>query len=152
MNPLQTTFVFEIKAQLLDTVDMGEGVRGRRRIVPIEDGTVTGPRLEGRVLSGGADFQLLRGDGVTEIQARYIIESADGARIYVENSGLRYAEPDVLARLNAGQSVDPALVYFYATPKFEVSSPGYAWMERHIFVCRGARYPDAVRLQFFQVA
>ncbi len=62
-------------------------------------GTASGPLLNGRILPGGADFQLIRhgsGDGWTtaDIEARYVLETDDGARIYIVNAGVqRHTKP-----------------------------------------------------------
>lgn len=122
-----------------------------RRIVPILGGTFEGPRLRGIVLPGGADFQFLRPDGVTELEARYILQCEDGARVYVENRGLRHGPPEAMERLRRGEPVDPAEIYFRATPRFETSDPRYAWLTRIICLCDGVRRPDCVELSFFEV-
>ena len=92
-----------------------------------------------------------RGDGITEIHARYVIETTSGARIYVENSGLRRAPPEVTQRLFRGEPVDQASVYFRAVPRFETSDPELAWLMRSIFLCAAERYPDRVLARFFEV-
>lgn len=140
-----------ITAQLLPPLDIGDGPQGRRRMIPIAGGEVMGERLKGKVLPHGADFQHIRPDAVTEIQARYIIETNDGHKIYVENTGLRHAPPEVMARLMKGEVVDPALIYFRAVPRFEAPNGPYTWLERSVFLCSGARFPEHVTLQFFEV-
>ncbi len=147
----QLSDVCMVKIRVGPPIDGGGSTQGQRRIIPILDGTVTGLRLNGIVRPGGADFQRLRPDGVTEIQARYMILTDDGATVYVENTGLRHGPPEVMARLLAGESIDPALVYFRSVPKFEVQGAAYSWMERSIFLCAGARFPDEVVLRFFEV-
>ncbi|ESQ86671.1 hypothetical protein ABAC460_22855 [Asticcacaulis sp. AC460] len=141
----------EITARLLPPVDIGEGPQGRRRVISISGGEVVGERLRGVVLPGGADFQRIRPDAVTEIQARYVIETHDGFKVYVENTGLRHAPPEVMARLMKGEVVDPALVYFRSAPRFEAPDGPYTWLERSLFLCSGARYPEHVVLRFFEV-
>ena len=44
--------------------DLGAGPAGQRWMIDILGGTFEGPRLRGSVLSGGADRQLLRPDGI----------------------------------------------------------------------------------------
>jgi hypothetical protein len=143
--------VTEILAQVAPPIEMGDGPTGARRIIPIIGGNASGPRLNGKILPGGADFQLIRHDNLTEIQAQYMIETPTGARIYIENTGLRHASPENMDRLKRGETVDPALVYFRSTPRFETASADFAWMERSIFVCSGARFPDFVQFSVFQV-
>ena|SRR5579863_4744660 len=122
-----------------------------RRIIPIAGGEVLGPRIRGKVLPGGADFQLMRVDGVTDLQARYVIETEERQLIYVENSGVRYGPPELMEKLRRGEIVDPGLIYFRTTPRFETAAPGYEWLMRHLFLCSGARFPDRVEMRFFQV-
>ena len=149
-NP-ELEFMFEVCAELGTPLDIGQHSLGRRRIIPIGGGTFGGPKIRGRVLPGGADWQLIRPDGLTEIDARYTLETDGGELIYVRNCGIRHGSPDVISRLNAGESVDPSLYYFRTAPSFETASADYAWLMRFIFVCSGERYPREVRLRFWRV-
>jgi len=131
--------------------DLGETPLGRRRIIGITGGSFSGARLSGKVLPGGADWQLIRPDGVAYLDARYTLETADGALIYVNNKGYRHGPKDVIERLAKGEHVDPALYYMRATPWFETSAPQYAWLNRTVCVATGARRAAAVELEFFEV-
>lgn len=131
--------------------DLGEAPLGRRRIIPITGGRFRGERLAGRVLPGGADWQIVRGDGVAQLEARYTLESDDGALIYVRNLGLRHGPPEVLARLAAGEPVDPSLYYMRTTPSFETGDARYRWLNKLVCVATGARRKDAVELDVYEV-
>jgi hypothetical protein len=131
--------------------EMGDGPLGRRRIIEITGGEFSGPRLSGKVLPGGADWQLIRADGVAYLDTRYALETRDGALIYVQNRGYRHGPDEVIARLARGAPVDPASYYFRTSPWFETSAPQYAWLNRTIFVGSGARLPDCVKLDVFEV-
>ncbi|MEC3947993.1 DUF3237 domain-containing protein [Sphingobium sp. HWE2-09] len=129
---------------------MVDGVR--KRVIPITGGTVDGPRLTGKVLPGGADWQSIRADGTADILARYSLEASDGTIISVVNPGYRHGPAPVLARIAAGDVVDPALYYFRTTPRFEVASDSpHAWLGRTVFLCTAARYKDHVALDIFAV-
>ena len=141
----------DLVAQVAPPIDVGDGPHGRRRVVPILGGTFTGGRLSGRVLGGANDYQIIRRDGVLELQARYVIETADKTLIYVENTGLRDGPPDVLAAQARGELVDPAQIYFRAIPRFETAAASYQWLTRRLFVSAGARFPDRVEIRFFEV-
>ncbi len=132
-------------------LEIGQTGSGLRRVIAITGGTVSGPQLNGRVLSGGADFQLVRPDGVAELDARYTLELDDGRRIYVTNRALRSASPEITQRLIRGEAVDPALVYFRCAPSFEVADESLRWMTRSVFVGTGARRPDRVEMSFFKL-
>jgi hypothetical protein len=128
--------------------DTGPGVR---RVVPILGGHVAGPRLSGVICAGGADFQTIYPTGATDIHARYLIQAESGELIYVENSGLRTGAPGAIERLSRGEMVDPAEIYFRTIPRFEAAGGAWAWLQRSIFVATGARFPDRVELQVFEV-
>jgi uncharacterized protein DUF3237 len=145
------SFVGELSAKVATPVDVGTTPQGVRRIVPILGGDMHGPRLSGKLMPGGTDYQVWRSDGITEIHARYVIETASGSRVYVEASGLRRAPPEVMERLFRGEPVDQGSIYFRTVPRFETSDRDLAWLMRGIFLCAGARYPDRVVLRFFEV-
>jgi hypothetical protein len=147
----QLDFVFAANVTVDAPLDLGDVAKGGRRIVPITGGDFSGPRVRGEVLPGGADWQVLRGDGVAELEARYTLRTDDGALIYVRNHGLRHGPPEVIAALAAGQPVDPARYYFRGATFFETSAARYAWLTKHIIVCTGAPAPATVKLKFFQV-
>ncbi len=107
--------------------------------------------MRGRVLPGGADWQLVRPDGVAELDALYVLETDDGARIHVHNRGIRFGPPDAMQRLGRGEIVDPALYYFRAVPVFEAPPGPYEWLNRGIFVCTGARYPNDIVLRMYRL-
>jgi len=143
--------VADLRVRVAAPLEIGKIAGNLRRVISIEGGDVTGPRIRGKVLPGGADFQVMRSDGITDLHARYVIETDDNHLIYVENSGIRYGPPELMEQLRRGEIVDPALIYFRSTPRFETAAPAYAWLMQSLFVCSGARFPDRVELQFFRV-
>jgi hypothetical protein len=144
-------FVGTVEVEVAAPVVVGACAGGERRIVPILGGRVSGPRLDGEILPGGADFQLIRPDGVAEIEARYTIRLPDGALVYVVNRGLRHAAPEDMARLLRGEPVPPERVYFRTAPAFETASPAHAWLGRGLFVGYGERRPASVLVRVFAV-
>jgi hypothetical protein len=145
-------FAFEVRAQVADPLVVGELPNGTRRIIDILGGTVEGPGISGVIRPGGADWQMIRReDGFTDVDARYTIETDSGSLIYVTNIGIRHAPPDVMRRLNAGETVDQSDIYFRAVPKFETGDPELEWLMRSIFICTGERYPNGVIIRFFRV-
>ena len=144
-------FVFEVTASLEAPLIFGNTGVGERRIIGITGGTVTGPKLNGVVLRGGADWQLVRSDGMSDIHARYTLQADDGALIYIDAPGMREASPAVIARINAGEIVDPSEYYFRTVPRIETSSEKYAWMNRRLFVCKGVRLPSGVEIRYYMI-
>ena len=132
--------------------EVGKTHHGVRRVIPILGGTVQALGWRGRVLSGGADFQLLLGPSMAELDARYVIETDAGDMIFVTNRAVRTASPEVMAKIIRGEPVDPSTVYFRCSPSFETASPALSWIAERLFVGTGARHPDKVVMRFFEVA
>ncbi len=147
----QLGFIFAAHAKVDPALDLGDVGKGRRRIVPIVGGDFSGPKLRGTVLPGGADWQVIRHNGVAELEARYTLRTDDGALIYVRNHALRHGPADVMAALAAGQPVDPSSYYFRGATFFETSAERYSWLTKSIVVCTGERESAGVRLKFFKV-
>jgi hypothetical protein len=144
-------FVCTLKVLISSPMVVGETPHGLRRIVPIVGGTVAGPQLNGTILSGGADWQVVRADGVAELEAHYQFKTTDGTIIYIKNTGLRVATPEIAAKISKGEAVPPSAYYFRATPKFEAPKGPYDWISNAIFVCSGIRNPDSVVINVWKV-
>ena len=143
--------LFKAEIALAAAQELGETPLGRRRIIGITGGRFSGERLSGRVLPGGADWQVVRADGVADLDARYTLETSDGALIFVTNRGYRHGPPEVLQRLSSGEPVDPSLYYMRTTPRFETGDARYAWLNRIVCIASGARRPSAVELDVFEI-
>ena len=100
--------IFTIQAELEAIMSLGRTPYGRAADDRHSSAApCAGTKLNGRILPGGADWQIIRADGAADIQARYTIESDGGARILVDSDGLRHGPPEVLAALARGDKVDP---------------------------------------------
>jgi hypothetical protein len=143
--------IFRVHCEVADILDLGPAPFGHRRVVNLLGGTVTGARLNGRVLPGGTDMQIMAADGSLDIHARYTLQSDAGALIQVDSKGLRHGPPDVLALLAKGEDVDPSLYYFRTVMRFETAHPSAAWLNRTLALARGAREKNAVRLDVYEV-
>ncbi|MBB5499403.1 DUF3237 domain-containing protein [Paraburkholderia sp. MM5384-R2] len=133
-TPLQLAHALFVHVDLEPPKIIGPTKYGFRQVVPIAGGHFEGERLRGRVLPGGADWNVARVDGVTEIQARYTLETDDGALIYIVNEGLTTASPEVIMKLVTGQATRLDAWYFRSAPRFETAEPKYQWLQRSLFV------------------
>jgi hypothetical protein len=143
--------IFHVHCEVANILDLGAAPFGHRRVVNLLGGTVTGARLSGRILPGGADWQVMAPDGALDIHARYTIESDAGALIEVDSRGLRHGPPDVLARLARGEEVDAARYYFRTVMRFATGHASADWLNRILALARGAREKNAVRLDVYEV-
>jgi len=144
-------FFCELNVTLDPAVVVGDTPHGTRRIIPITGGTVTGPNIKGEILKGGADWQIVRKDGVAELEAHYQFKTEDGAIVYIKNTGVRVATPEIAAKIARGEHVDANQYYFRTTPRFEAPVGKYAWVNDAIFICTGERKANSVVLKVWKV-
>ena len=139
---IQTRPLFDITLQVPRIVDIGDTPLGRRRIATVTGGEFEGERLRGTVVGAPAgDWLLQRNDGATVLDVRLLLRTDDGEHIYMAYRGLRHGPADVMARLAAGEVVDPASYYFRMVPVFETASKKYEWINRIVAVGTGRREP-----------
>ncbi len=115
---------------------------GRQGYTSIGEGSiVSGPRLNGVLVDhSGADWPVIRHDGVVELNAHYMIQADDGTLIYIRNLG--YVHGPLRA---TGQSADeaPAIpAYFRCTPYFRAPEGPHDWLNRTVIVGVGQRRPQ----------
>jgi len=148
---LQTKYVFSLAIKVGAPIVAGDHGHGVRRIIPILGGEVRGEGMKGTIFPVGADFQVIRPNGFTELEAKYAFEMDDGAIVYIENIGIRFGPKELLDRIAKGEMVDPALIYFRSMPKFETGAEKYRWLVENLFVGVGTRHPDRVEIDVHQV-
>jgi len=139
---MNVRFLMTLQVTIGAAQRIGGVPHGTRVTAPIASGQFEGPRLRGKVLPGGGDWTLLRGDGVLELDLRMTLETDDGALIHMTSFGLRHGPPDVIAALGRGERVDPASYYFRTAPRFETAHPKYAFLNRVVAVSSGDRRPE----------
>lgn len=122
LPPLFAEFSFTIEAKISAPIMMGDTVDGRRLSIPITGGRFYGQNIQGTILPGGADYQLIRKDGVTQLHAVYMMRTDDGALINVINDGLIVPESNNQA------------FYFRTAPKFIAPNGKYDWLNKALFV------------------
>jgi hypothetical protein len=148
---LETKYVFSLAIKIGTPIVAGDFGQGVRRIIPILGGEVRGEAMRGKFCPCGADFQIIRPNGFTELEAKYAFEMDDGAIVYIENIGIRFGPKQLLDRIAKGEIVDPAQMYFRSVPKFETGAAKYRWLMENLFVGVGARHPDRVEIEVHQV-
>lgn len=151
MKP-ELEFVLELRGTLDPAHAIGQTPHGQRRMVPITGGSFEGPGLRGSIVPGGADWQVMRSDGVSELEALYLLRTDDGVLIQVRNRGLRHGPEAIMRRVFAGEPVDASEYYFRAVPSFAAPAGPYEWLNRSIFLCSGARQANSIQLWMYRVA
>lgn len=140
------THATDLVVELARPHEMGACPAGTRRIIPIIGGTASGPLLSGRILPIGADWQTVLAGGIADLDARYAIETADGAVVEVISQGIRHASPEVHARIANGEQIDPREYYMRSAIRLESGSAAYSWVNRSLFLAQGGKVGNTVRL------
>jgi len=134
-------FVYEELVTLSATQPVGETPQGKRNIVPITGGTFQGPRLKGKILPGGWDWQLASPGGCFTIHADYMIQTDDGVIINVRNVGTQC------------KSSDGKQTALLTSPAFEAPKGKYDWLNGGVYVgtLEGTSIngTPAVRIRFY---
>lgn len=143
--------VCDFVVELSPPHELGVEPAGTRRIIPIVGGSVTGQRLSGKILDVGADWQLVTSDGVAQLEARYALQTGDGAVIEISSIGIRDASAEVAARIAAGEQVTPDEYYMRTAIRLKAGDPAYEWVNRSIFVASGGKVGNTVRLAVYRV-
>lgn len=151
MQPPQLAHIADFHVEVGTPITIGETAEGLRRVIPITGGRIVGSRLNGEILAAGADYQLIRADGYSTLDARYAARLDNGAMLYIVNIGVRFGAPEVMAKITRGEPVDPEEVYFRTAPSFETTSAEHQWLLRPLFVATGVRRPDRVELGIYEV-
>ncbi|AJW42322.1 hypothetical protein NY08_4320 [Rhodococcus sp. B7740] len=126
--------VFTLDVELAPPVVIGSTPHGMRRVIPITGGRFRGPAGSGTILPGGADWNLVRTDGVTHLWARYTIVTDDDVTIMVTNEGWGTQDDATMERIFAGGGADIDRWYCSTNPRFEVADPGWKWLNHSVFL------------------
>ena len=135
----------------VDTPQVIDGPLGTRWFIPVTGGTFKGERLSGVLQTGGSDFQLIRQDGVAELDVRVTLKTDDGVTIPLKGHGIRHTTPQVLARIMSGEEVDASEYYFREALFFEAPAGRYEWLNRIIAIAKGGRMKSEVFIDAYEV-
>ena len=151
MAELRSELLYRMTLEVAAPFDIGAGPRGQRLVIPFKGGRFQGPKLRGEVLVTGGDWLLIRPDGVNELDVRRTLRTDDGHLIYAAYRGILTGSPEALARMNSGEAVPAADLYFRTTPVFETGSAKYAWLNGIVCVGIGAITTSGAELEVFQI-
>src|SRR5437016_12174074 len=124
---MESRLLMTLQVAVVGAQKIGAVPHGTRVTAPIASGHFEGPRLRGKVLPGGGDWTLLRGDGVLELDLRVTLETDDGALIHMTSFGLRHGPTEGTPALARGERDDPSTCYVRTTPRIETRQPKYAF-------------------------
>lgn len=135
----------EVEGYVTAPIPVGPSSWGTRLIFPVVEGTVRGPKLNGKIRPFGADWGLMRPDNCYELDVRVIIETDDGAFIHTYYNGIIDMTKEQVEKFLGGEL--PEGLNFYLTPRFETSHEKYQWMTRIQAVGRGSAEMEVDRIK-----
>jgi len=132
MTPFGQPPAFRLEVEVLAPQALDPSSMGPVRVVSITGGRVSG-RLQGAILPGGTDWQTVQDDGAVGIEARYLLELTDGARIELQSRGLRAV----------GASA------FWSSIWLRSADPAHAWVNGAQFIGLGRKLDGHVAIEAF---
>jgi Protein of unknown function (DUF3237) len=151
LREVRTTPLFVVRLDVRPLQVVGATPGAYRRVGVVPSGVFEGERLSGRVLDGGADWQNVRSDGSTALDVRLVLKTFDDALVGMTYRGIRHGAPDVIARVEKGEAVDPGDYYFRIAPLFETAATQYAWLNNVVAIGIGHRRADGPVYSIFEV-
>jgi Protein of unknown function (DUF3237) len=151
MKNVRTKPMFAMRLDVRPLLIVGATPGVYRRVGVVTGGSFEGERLSGAVLDGASDWQTVRNDGSTTLNVRLVLKTEDGALIGMTYQGLRHGPPDIIARIEKGEVVDPASYYFRINPLFETATAKYDWINGVVAVGIGHRFADGPVYSVFEI-
>jgi hypothetical protein len=139
-------------ADLLPAVMVGACPQGTRAIFEVTGGAFEGPRLRGRLLTGGGDWMLIDAQGMGHLDVRATFETHDGALIYVQYFGRVVVTEAINQALQGKGATDYGDTHFFTQPRFETGDARYAWLNQVVAVAQGRVVRGRVEYQVFACA
>jgi hypothetical protein len=145
---------FDITAKVDKPIFIGQdGLSGRRQLITIREGIIVGAALplNGILLPGGVDSQIVRPDGRAELSARYGVRLHDGRSFFIQNDGIRTVPPEYVPTVLSG-GIAPTTAYYCCTkPEFEIYDDSLGILKNKLFMCCAERFPDEIHLGYYMV-
>jgi len=151
LKEMRSRLLFTMHLDVRNQLIVGGAAGAFRRVGIVPGGTFRGARLSGSVLDGGSDWQTVRSDGSTLLDARLVLKTDDDALITMIYQGIRHGPADVIVRIDKGETVDPESYYFRINPLFETAAPKYEWINRVVAIGIGHRQADGPIYSVFEI-
>lgn len=147
---LETRHIFDMMVHLQSPLDVGGTPKGNRQILIGDHGAFRGERLEGRILPNGADWFLVRADGVGELDVRVVLQTEDEELIYMRSEGFLKFSNEMAKAVLSG-TAEPSDYYFRERTVFETGSEKYGWLNSVVAVGTGWYKPGMVGMSIYEI-
>lgn len=116
---LEAKVIMKLQVQCEKAMEVKNDGSGFLRVIPIVGGTFEG-KINGTIISGGADWNTTRENDVSHVFAKYLLKTEDGEFIGIENEGKICWSEGALIK---------------TSPRFQVDAAGkYAWLNSGVYV------------------
>jgi hypothetical protein len=149
LKTIRSRPLFVMRLVVKPLLQVGATPNGYRRVGIVTGGTFDGERLSGIVLDGSSDWQTVRRDAIT-LDVRLMLQTNDGELVTMTYRGYRHGPPEVLQKIDKGETVDPASYYFRIAPVFETAGR-HDWLNRIIAVGIGHRTAEGPTYSVFEI-
>lgn len=133
-DPIRTELVMNLVVTCSRPESMGPNEKSkdgiRDNFWPIIGGYFEGPDIQGEVVPGGADYPLVRPDGVVIIDAFYRLRTDDGINILIHNKGMAYP------------SEGSGWGKYRLSPVFTAPQGKYDWLNKSLFLSTLVETPE----------
>ncbi len=130
--------LFDIEINQAEDILIEETGKGDLLVSTVGSGHFSGERIAGKVVPVGIGTTYTPADGVNIIDAPTLLETDDGAKIFMRLSAYLHLEKGQEEKLISGGKVLPEEYYYKGTVDFEVGDARYKWLENRVFICYGA--------------
>jgi hypothetical protein len=142
----EAEFLCDIEADLSVPELIGSVPEGVRTTFYIEGGTFEGPNIRGKIKPVGADWFVMRPDGVGQLDVRATLETEDGELIYVYYTGLVNLQGAAIMSDEGGD--EPKI---FTNPVFRTASEKYSWLNSTFAVAVGAAGENKVSYSVYKI-
>jgi len=144
LDPLMT-----LRANIGETLEVGDVATGVRRVASITGGDFEGERLRGTVQASGGDWLVVGSDGVGRLDVRVVLTTDDGANLYLNYTGLIEYNDAIVAAFQSGGSTEYGDALLLTQIRFEAGDERYGWLNRCLGVAEGRLLPGAVEYRVY---
>ncbi|KAF2032572.1 hypothetical protein EK21DRAFT_87159 [Setomelanomma holmii] len=152
-------YAFTLHVNLAPAQAFGKTAAGERRFIPITGGHFSGPKLTGKILPGGGDWNAARPDGVVHVLAKYTIQADDSTLINVHNEGYGRASQEIMDGVFGDDPSRASMAdggegwYTKTFPRFEVVEGKHGWLNRTCFVgdLMPPTVPNHVKIEVYEI-
>ncbi len=147
---LVTEHLFDMAIEIRAPLEVGNIPKGNRQILLGDGGEFKGQRMSGEVMPYGADWFLIRSDGVGELDVRVTLKTDGGELIYMQSGGFLSYSREMAKSVFSG-TADPSDYYFRERTIFETAADKFNWLNSIVAVGTGWYQPGMVGMSIYEI-